>query len=179
MSTPGNDVCHRWPSKLKHIFSCEDCFGRLAFWSKVVYIIPVQREDHGSKVFQWKIGNFRSMCPKTLIMVISGYHDLGILFCSWKRFGRFGTVSKSWCIPNYQISIFSKTRHFFLLSDFWRIRERVSESGILWPIAWVDVIKRFIRFFKIVPPGVPHFLFKWFHSERKCLLRRAHFQSDH
>ena len=37
---------------------------------------------------------------------------LGTLFCSWKRFGRFETVSKSWCIPNYQISVFSKTRHF-------------------------------------------------------------------
>ena len=44
--------------------------------------------------------------------------------------------SKSWCIPNYQISVFSKTRHF-LLPDFRRIWERVSELGILGLIAWV------------------------------------------
>ena len=30
--TPGNDACHRWPSKLKHHFSCEDYFERVGFW---------------------------------------------------------------------------------------------------------------------------------------------------
>ena len=29
---------------------CEDCFGRLAFWSIVVYIIYVRRKDYGLKV---------------------------------------------------------------------------------------------------------------------------------
>ena len=103
-----------------------------------------------------EMGNFRSMCPKTLIKVISGYHDLGILFCSLKRFGRFETVASldAYQITKYQ---FFQKLVIFLLPDFQRIRERVSESGILEPIAWVDVIKRFIRFFKIVPLGVPHF----------------------
>ena len=79
-------------------------------------------EDMAQKYSKKKWAIFRSMCPKTLIKVISGYHDLGILFCLWKKFGRFETVSKSWCIPNYQISVFSKTHHF-LLPDFRRIRE--------------------------------------------------------
>ena len=48
-----------------------------------------------------KMGNFRSMCSKTLIKVILGYHDLGILFCSLKRFGRFETVAS---LNAYQIT---------------------------------------------------------------------------
>ena len=81
LSTPSNDECHRWPFELKRLFSCEDCFERLVFWSKVVYIIPVQREDYGSKVFQWN-RQFWSTCPKTSIEVISEYHDLRDL-CFW------------------------------------------------------------------------------------------------
>ena len=61
-----------------------------------------------------EMGNFRSMCRKTLIKVISGYHDLGILFCSLKRFGRFETVAS---LDAYQITKYqfiSKTHHFFV-----------------------------------------------------------------
>ena len=32
--TPGDDACHRWPSKLKHHFSCEIILKRVVFWSK-------------------------------------------------------------------------------------------------------------------------------------------------
>ena len=108
------------------------------------------------------------MCLETLIKVISGYHDLGILFCSLKRFGRFETVAS---LDAYQISVFSKTHHhFFLLPDFQRIRERDSESGILGPIAWVGMIKRFIRFFKIVPFGAPRLFIQMVQGENECLL---------
>ena len=35
------------------------------------------------------------------------------------------------------------------------------------------------NFFKIVPFEAPRFfLFKWFHNERKCLLRRVHYQQQ-
>ena len=33
--------------------------------------------------------------------------------------------------------------------------EGVSKSGILWPVAWAGIIKKFIQFFKIVPLGAP------------------------
>ena len=49
------------------------------------------------------------------------------------------------------ISFFQKLI-IFLLPDFQRIREEVSKSGILWSIPWVDVIKRFIWFFKNYTP---------------------------
>ena len=38
--------------------------------------------------------------------------------------------------------------------------EGVSKSGILWPVAWAGIIKKFIRFFKIVPLGVSSFFFQ-------------------
>ena len=77
-------------------------------------------------------------------------------------------------LPN--ISFFQKLVIFccLIFEEF----ERVCKSGILWPIAWEGVIKWFIRFFKIVPLKAPHFLFKWFHNERKCLLRQVHYQQQ-
>ena len=80
-----------------------------------------------------------------------------LCFWSLKRFGKFKVVASfdAYQITNYHFP--SKTHHF-LLSDFRRIREEVSKSGILWPIAWAGVIKRFIWFFRIVPLGAPRSL---------------------
>ena len=106
-STPGNDVCHRWPFRLKHHSSCEYCFEKgSSFGSKIVHIISIQRKGYDSKVFHlcqqekglWfkgllipfllvrkgydlkgsrEMGNFRSTCPKASIKVILEYHDSG------------------------------------------------------------------------------------------------------
>ena len=78
----------------------------LAFWSKVFFrSFPSKERIIAQKYFR-KMGNFRSMCPKILIMVILGYHDLGILFCSWKRFGRFETVASLDACQITKISFF-------------------------------------------------------------------------
>ena len=54
----------------------------------------------------WGMGNFWSTCLKALVRMISVYHDLGILFCSLKIFGRFETVAS---LDAYQIiSFFQK-----------------------------------------------------------------------
>ena len=105
-----------------------------------------------------EMGNFWSMCPEASIkgdFEISWFQDL--CFWSLKRFGRFEAVVSfnAYQIANYQFP--SKTHHFLLL-DFRRIREEVSKSVILWPIAWVGVIKKFIWFFKIVPFEAPRSL---------------------
>ena len=120
-----------------------------------------------------KMGNFRSMCPKTLIKVISGYHDFGILFCSWKRFGRFETVSKSWCIPNYQILVFSKTRRFLVA---WFLKNSRKSS-------WIRNFKanclsrRDQKVYSIFQNRAPRGtkVFRRFQSGRKCLLRWVHY----
>ena len=63
---------------------------------------------------------------------VSRFWDL--YFWSLKEFGRFKAIASldAYQITNYQFP--SKTHHF-LLPDFQRIREEVSKSGILWPIA--------------------------------------------
>ena len=122
-----------------------------------------------------EISVFWSTCPKVSIKVILEYHDFrDLCFWSLKGFWQAWNCSKSWCIPNYQLSIPTKI-YFFVCLTFEEF-ERVSKLGALWPIAWTGVIKRFIGFFKIVSLGAPHILFKWFQSERKCLLRWIHYQ---
>ena len=155
LSTSGNNACHGWLSKLKHLFWYEDCFERfgLLVWGCSYHFCP--EKDRLKSIF-WEMGNLWSMCLEASIKVISEYYDLGILFCSLKRFGRFETVAS---LDAYQITNYQFLQKFiiFLLSDFWRIREMIFGSEILGPIAWVGVIKKFIWFFKIVPLEVPHF----------------------
>ena len=83
-STLGNDACHRWPSNLKHLFSCEDCFERVGFWFEIARIIFVQRKNMAQK-YSWELGNFWSTCLEASIKVISKRHDLGTcVFGHWK-----------------------------------------------------------------------------------------------
>ena len=134
LSTLDNDACHRWLSNLKHLFLCKDCFERVGVFGPKLFRSFLSKERIMAQKYFREMGNFGQHVPRHRSKMISRYHGLGILFCSWKRFGKFETVSKSWCTPNYQISVFSKTRHF-LLPDFWRIRELVSKSGVLRLIA--------------------------------------------
>ena len=123
LSTQSNDVCHRWPSKLKHLFSCEDLFwkGWLLVRGCSYHFCP---EKNMAQKYSREMGNFLSICPEASIKVISKYHDLGILFCSLKRFGRFETVASfdAYQITKYQFFFKKQNRHF-LLPDFRRIRE--------------------------------------------------------
>ena len=70
-------------------------WGLFCFWlfgPKLFIPLLSTKRVMAQKYFR-EMGNFRLICPKTLIKVISGYHDLGILFCSLKRFGRIETVA--------------------------------------------------------------------------------------
>ena len=99
---------------------------------------------------------------------VSLFWDL--YFWSLKKFGRFEAIASLYV---YQITKYQTLQNsFFLLIDFWRIRERASESEILSFIAKTGMIKEFIWFFQNrAPRGTKVFLFKWFYSERKCLSR--------
>ena len=49
-STPGNNACHRWPSRLKHHSSCENWFEKgSSFGSRVVHVISVQKKGMAQK----------------------------------------------------------------------------------------------------------------------------------
>ena len=83
-----------------------------------------------------EMSDFWLTCPKALIKVILEYHDLrDLCLVDEKGFcGRLGAVASldAYQITKYQFPL--KTHHS-LLPNFRRIQERVSESGILWPIA--------------------------------------------
>ena len=151
---PDNNACHRWPSKLKHLSSCKDFLKGLTFGPKLFRSFLSKERIMAQKCF-WKMGNFGQHAPRHQSKMISRYHGLGTLFCSLKRFGRFKTVAShdAYQITKYQ---FFQNSSFFV-AWFSKNSRRVSESRILRPIAWVSVIKRFIRFFKIVPLGTPRF----------------------
>ena len=116
LSTQSNDACHRWPSKLKHLFSCEDLFwkGWLLVWGCSYHFCP---EKDKAQKYSREMGNFWSMCLEASIKVISEYHDLEILcFWSLKRFGFWLEVVSS--LDAYQITncqFISKTHHFCCL----------------------------------------------------------------
>ena len=62
-----------------------------------------------------EMGNFWSTCLKASIRVISEYHDLrDLCFWSSKGFWQVWSCSKSWCIPNYQLSVSFKNSSFFV-----------------------------------------------------------------
>ena len=86
--------------QVEAFFLYEDCFGFWLFGPKLFIPLLSKKRVMAQKCFR-KMGNSRSMCPKTLINVISGYHDLGILFCLLKRFGKFETVAS---LDAYQIT---------------------------------------------------------------------------
>ena len=103
LSTSGDDACHRWPSRLKHHFSCGIVLKMVAFWSKgCSYHFCQQEKGYGSKVFS-RHGQFSfwSTCPKASIK-----DDFEILWScdlySWllKRSWQAWSCSKSWRIPN-------------------------------------------------------------------------------
>ena len=174
LSTSGNNADHKWTSILKHLFSYEDRFKRVGFWFEVARIIFVQRKNMARK-YSREMGNFWSTCPKASIKVISEYHDFrDLCFCSSKGFWRAWSCSESWCIPNYQLSIFFKNSSF-LLPDFEEFEKKFPNRefyGQMPEQAWSNGL---FDFSKSYPLG-HHVFFKWFHSERKCLLRWIHYQ---
>ena len=77
--TLGNDVCHRWLSKLKHHFSCEDCFGFWLFGPKLFIPLLSTKRVMVRKCFR-EMGNFGQHASRHQSKMISRYYDLGILF---------------------------------------------------------------------------------------------------
>ena len=106
------------------------------------------------------MGNFRSTCPKTSIKVILEYHGFKTcIFMVIERVWQAWSYSKSWRIPNYQISKPHKNLSFFLLPHFRRIWEKEFLNQEFYSQlpeqAWS---KGSFDFSKIVPIGAPRSL---------------------
>ena len=110
---PSNNACHRSPFGLKHHLLWENCFekGWLLVQGCSYQFCP--KKGLWLKKCSQKMGNFWSTCLKTF-KVIPGYHDLGILFCSLKKFEAIASLD-AYQITNYQF--LSKLIIFFLIFE--------------------------------------------------------------
>ena len=99
LSTSSNNACHRWPSKLKHHFSCEDCFGFLV--QSCLYHYCQQKGLWLKSVFEkWAIFDLCAQYINQGDFGVSQSWDFVLLI---EKVWQVWNCSKSWCIPNYQI----------------------------------------------------------------------------
>ena len=69
LNAPGNDAYHRWLSRLKHHFSCRNCFESVIFFCPRLFLpFLLARKGYGSK---WLFIPF--------LLVKKGYSSKGIL----------------------------------------------------------------------------------------------------
>ena len=103
-----------------------------------------------------EMGNFWSTCPKASIRVISEYHDLkDLCFWSSRGFWQAWSCSKSWCIPNYQLSVSFKNSTFFVAWFSKNSKNKFLNQefyGQMPKQAWLNGL---FNFSKIVPFGAP------------------------
>ena len=124
-----------------------------------------------------KMGNFWSTCPKASIRVISKYHDLrDLCFWSSRGFWQAWSCSKSWCIPNYQLSISFKNSSFFVAWFPKNSRNKFLNQEFYSQLPEQAWSKCLFDFSKSCPLGHQGFLFKRFQSGEKYLSRWVHYQ---
>ena len=139
LSTSGNDAYHRWPSKLKHLFSVWGLFWKvgLLVQSCLYHFCPNRGLWLKSVLEKWVFFG-----QHTLRHQSGWFQNITILgtciFGSWKGFGRLEAIAS---LDAYQITncqFLSKVHHFCCLIS--KNSREVSKSRILWPNAWASVI---------------------------------------
>ena len=117
---------------------------------------------------------FGQRAPKHQSRMILKYHSLKTcVFGRWKGFSRFEAIASldAYQITKYQIL----QKLIFLLPNFWRIRERNFQIRNFLARCLGNMIRWFIWFSKLCSSGHQGLLFKWFHSEKKCLSGWIHY----
>ena len=157
LSTPGNDACHRWPFKLKHLFSVWGLFWKvgLLVHSCLYHFCPKRELWLKSILEKWAISSQCAM--RHQLRWLQSVVILGLVFLVIKEVWQVWSCSKSWCIPNYQISISFKNSSFFVAWFSKNSRNKFLNQefyGQLLENAW---LKCLFDFFKIVPLGAPRF----------------------
>ena len=169
LSTPGNDARHKWPSKLKHLFLCKDCFERVGF------------------LVQSCLGHF---CPKRgswlqsilekraiLINVPQGIDQSNFKISrSWDLvwFKGFGGLEAVVSLDTYQITkhqFFFKNSSFFVTWFMKNSRNKFLNQGFYGQLPEQAWSKCLFNFSKSCPRGTK--VFKRFQSGRKYLSRRT------
>ena len=98
----GNIACRRWPSSLKHLFSCEDFLKRLAFGPGLL-VSFMSREKLWLKSIPREMGNFGQCASKHQSRWFQRITILGVVFFLgyWKSFGQLEAVAS---LDAYQIT---------------------------------------------------------------------------
>ena len=117
LSTPSNDVCHRWPSKLKHLFSVWGLFWKVGLLAQGCLYHFCPKRIMAQKCYR-EMGNFGQHAPRHQSKMISRYHrHETCVFGHRKSFGRLEAVASldAYQITNYQFFFKNSS---FLLPDF-------------------------------------------------------------
>ena len=121
LSTSGNNACHRWLSKSKHLFSYEDCFERLAFGPKL-FIISVNKKGYGSKVFSRNGCFLVNMSQGINLGDFRILRFQGLVFLVLERV--LAGLKLQQVLMHTKLPIISSYKNlFFCLPDFRRIRK--------------------------------------------------------
>ena len=172
LSTSSNDACHRWLSKLKHLFSYEDRFERVSFWFKVYHFCLKRGLWLKSTFEKWVI----------LVNMPQGIKDdfkvsrsWGLCFWSSMGFDRLETVAS---LDAYQITNFSFFQKLIIFVVWFSKNSRKN----FWNRNFkANCLSRrhqkvYSIFSKSCPLGHQGFLFKRFQSGEECLSRWVHYQ---
>ena len=83
-------------------------FWLLAFWSKGVYTNTVNKKRIMAQKYFREMGNFGQRALRHQSRWFWKYHDFRDLFLLIEKVWQVWNCSKSWCVPSYQILVFSK-----------------------------------------------------------------------
>ena len=105
---------------------------------------------------------------------VSWFWDL--YFRSLKGFRQVWSYSKSWRIPNYQISNPIKTNHFFYCLIFEEFEKKILNQEFYDQLPEQVWSKGSFDFSKIKPLGVPSSLIQMVSKRKECLSRWIYYQ---
>ena len=73
----------------------------------------LSKERIMAQKYSWKMGNFGQRALRHQLSWFQSVTILRLLFLVIEKVWQVWSCSKSWCIPNYQLSVSFKTHHFF------------------------------------------------------------------
>ena len=108
LSTPGDDACHKWPSRLKHHFSWENCFERGCLLVKGLFMSFLSKERIMAQKCSREMGNFLfgQRAPRHQSRMILKYYGPGTCVFGYRKWvGRLEAIASldAYQIIKYQV----------------------------------------------------------------------------
>ena len=158
LSAPSNDAYHRWTSSLKHLFSYEDRFERVRLFGPKLFASFLSKKRIMAQKYFSEMGNFGQRAPsRQSRWSLRISWSWGLVFLVLEKVRQVWSCSKSWCVPNYPLSVSFKNSSFFVAWFPKNSRNKFLNQefyGQLPEKAWSNGL---FDFFKIVPLEAPGF----------------------